>query len=135
MTRSAFLETLGERILVFDGAMGTSVQARELSADDFGGPALEGCNDYLVLSRPDVIREIHASFLEVGCDVIETDTFGSTPLVLAEYGLAERAREISRLAAEIARKAADEASTPERPRFVAGSLGPTNKTLSCNDIV
>jgi hypothetical protein len=86
MTRSAFLQTLGERILVFDGAMGTSVQTRDLSADDFGGPSLEGCNDYLVLSRPDVIREIHASFLEVGCDVIETDTFRANRLSVAEYG-------------------------------------------------
>ncbi len=133
MTRSAFLETLGERILVFDGAMGTSVQARELSADDFGGPALEGCNDYLVLSRPDVIREIHASFLEVGCDVIETDTFRANRLSVAEYGLQDRILEMNRTAARLAREVADDFSTPERPRFVAGSIGPSGYLPSTSD--
>ncbi|MBM3946474.1 MAG: methionine synthase, partial [SAR202 cluster bacterium] len=110
--------------------MGTSIQDRLLTAQDFGGPQYEGCNEYLVMSRPDIITDIHRAFLEAGADIIETDTFGGTPLVLAEYGLADRAREINRAAGEIARRIADEFSTPERPRFVAGSMGPTTKTLS-----
>jgi 5-methyltetrahydrofolate--homocysteine methyltransferase len=121
---------LAERILCLDGAMGTSLQNLDLTIDDFGGPALEGCNENLVLTRPDVIEGVHRSFLEAGADIVETDTFGSTPLVLAEYGLEDRAREISRIATEIARKAVDAFSTDQRPRFVAGSIGPTTKTIS-----
>ncbi len=121
---------LAERIVVLDGAMGTSLQQQELTPSDFGGESLEGCNEHLVVTRPDVIERIHARFLEAGADIIETNSFGSTSVVLAEYGLADRARELSRLAAEIARRAADMASTPERPRFVAGSMGPTTKTIS-----
>ena len=133
MKKGSYLETLRERILVFDGAMGTSVQARELSADDFGGPELEGCNDHLVLSRPDVIKEIHASFLEVGCDVIETDTFRANRPCLAEYGLAEKTVDINRAAARIAREVAGDFSTPDRPRFVAGSIGPSGHLPSTSD--
>jgi len=123
-------DLIDRRILVLDGATGTTLQSFDLTVDDFGGPAYEGCNEYLVLVKPDAIERFHRGFLEAGADVIETDTFGSTPLVLAEYGLADRAREISRVAAEIARRLADEYSTPERPRFVAGSMGPTTKTIS-----
>ncbi|UCG76833.1 MAG: homocysteine S-methyltransferase family protein, partial [Gemmatimonadota bacterium] len=133
LRHSTYLRTLEERVLVFDGAMGTSIQARELSPDDFGGPALEGCNDHLVISRPDVIREIHASFLEVGCDVIETDTFRANRLSVAEYGLQDRIVELNRAAAQLAREVADEFSTPDRPRFVAGSVGPSGFLPSTSD--
>ena len=121
---------LGERILVLDGATGTMLQGHELAAQDFGGEALEGCNEALNLHRPDVVLSIHRAYLAAGADIIETNTFGGTPLVLAEYGLADRAREINRVAAELARRAADESSTASRPRFVAGSMGPTTKAIS-----
>ncbi|MGB6823072.1 MAG: homocysteine S-methyltransferase family protein, partial [Candidatus Acidiferrales bacterium] len=121
----ALRELLRERIVILDGAMGTMLQQRNLTAEDFGGAHLEGCNEYLVVSRPDVVSSIHRQYLEAGSDIIETNSFGSTPLVLAEYGLGERAQEISRRAAELARQAADEFSKPGKPRFVAGSMGPT----------
>ncbi len=126
----ALSNALNERILVLDGAMGTAIQSRNLSASDFGGADLEGCNEYLVISRPDVIREIHEEYLKSGCDIIETNTFGGTPLVLDEYGLGSRTHEINLAAAELAREAADRFSTPEKPRFVAGSMGPTTKAIS-----
>ncbi len=129
--RTALLKRLiGERILVLDGAMGTSIQALDLGPDDFGGPELEGCNENLVLTRPDVIQGVHERFLAAGADILETDTFGSTPLVLAEYGLEAQTHAINVAAARIARAAADKFSTPEKPRFVAGSMGPTTKTIS-----
>src|SRR2546428_12379698 len=90
---------LDERIMVLDGAMGTMIQQRDLTADDFGGAALEGCNENLVLTRPDVIRDIHKEYYGAGADIVETDTFGSTPLVLAEYGLADKCFEINVAAA------------------------------------
>ena len=121
---------LNERILVIDGAMGTAIQARELGPEDFGGPEYEGCNEYLVITRPDVIAEIHQEYLEAGADILETNTFGATPVVLAEYNLAHEARRINREASQLARRLADAASTPEKPRFVAGSMGPTTKTIS-----
>ena len=114
-------------MLVFDGAMGTSLQMQELTAADFGGPEYEGCNEYLVETKPDAVSQVHRSFLESGADVIETDTFGGTALVLAEYDLADRAYELNKKAAELARKAADDYFTPEKPRFVAGSIGPGTK--------
>src|SRR5947209_11422726 len=113
-------EIMAERIIVLDGAFGTSIQAMNLSADDFGGPELEGCNENVVRTRPDAIRRMHDSFLEAGADMLETATFGATPTVLAEYGLQDKAREINRIAGQIARQAADAASTPRKPRFVAG---------------
>ena len=128
--RLGFLERLHspERpVLVFDGATGTSLQQMDLSAEDFGGPALEGCNENLVVTRPDVVQTVHRQFLEVGCDVIETDTFGAASIVLAEYGLEEQAFALNKRAAELAREVADAFSTPEKPRFVAGSMGPTTK--------
>ncbi len=112
---SDFRHQLRERVLIFDGAMGTSIQDRNLSPDDFQGK--DGCNELLVLSRPQVVREIHASFLEVGCDAVETNTFGASRLVLGEYGLAERAYEINRAAAQLAREVAAEFSSAEQPRF------------------
>jgi 5-methyltetrahydrofolate--homocysteine methyltransferase len=126
----ALRELLRERILILDGAMGTMLQQESLTAADFGGPELEGCNENLVLSRPDVVLGIHRKYLEAGSDIIETNSFGSTPVVLAEYGLGEHSRKISRIAAELARKAADEFSKPAKPRFVAGSMGPTTKAIS-----
>jgi 5-methyltetrahydrofolate--homocysteine methyltransferase len=123
-------ELLDTRILCLDGAMGTAIQAHDLGPADFGGEAYEGCNENLVLTRPDVIQGIHEAYLAAGADIVETNTFGSTALVLAEYDLAPRAAEITRAAARLARAAADKYSTPERPRFVAGSIGPTTKAIT-----
>lgn len=121
---------LRERILVLDGAMGTMLQQHNLTEDDFGGPEYDGCNEYLCVTRPDVIESIHDAYLQAGADIIETNTFGATSVVLAEYGLAHRALELNRLAANIARQAAQRVSTPEQPRFVAGAMGPTTKNIS-----
>ena len=126
----ALTEALAERVLVLDGATGTWIQGRDLTAEDFGGPELEGCNENLVFTRPDVVRRMHDEYLAAGADLIETDTFGGTPLVLAEYGLADRAIEQNAAAARIAREAAAAASTPFRPRFVVGSMGPTTKAIT-----
>ena len=128
--RIGFLERLHspERpVLVFDGATGTSLQQMDLTADDFGGLALEGCNENLVFTRPDAVQAVHRLFLEAGCDVIETDTFGATSTVLAEYDIQDKAFELNKRAAELAREMAAAYSTPEKPRFVAGSMGPTTK--------
>src|SRR4029077_14520467 len=95
-----------------------------------GGEELEGCNENLVLTRPDIVRGLHAAYFEAGADMVETNTFGATPLVLAEYGLADKAFEINRRAAELAREVAAKFSTPERPRFVAGSMGPTTRSVT-----
>ena len=129
---SNFLQTVRERVVIYDGAMGTSVQNRNPSVDDFWGK--EGCNEILVLSKPEIIKDIHASFLSVGCDVIETDTFGATPVVLAEYDLQDRTAEINIAAAKIAREVAQQFSTKDKPRFVAGSIGPTTKLPSLGHI-
>ena len=126
----ALRELLRERILVLDGAMGTMLQQENLTAADFGGAHLEGCNENLNVTRPDVVLGIHRKYLEAGADIIETNTFGSTPLVLAEYGLGDRAREISRRAAELASQAVNQFSKGSKPRFVAGSMGPTTKAIS-----
>src|SRR5947209_7103224 len=128
--KQALEDALSAHILVLDGAMGTMLQGHHLTAQDFGGPTLEGCNENLVLTRPDVILDIHRAYFEAGADIVETNSFGSTSIVLAEYGIAEKAYELNRLAAQIARQAADEFSRPGRPRFVAGSMGPTTKMLS-----
>src|SRR5918999_103385 len=121
----SYLEAVADRVLIYDGAMGTNIQRYKLTADDFGGKEFEGCNDYLVLTRPDVIREIHESFLSVGCDVIETCTFQSTPRRLHEWGLGDKVHEINVGAAQLARAAADKFSTAGQRRFVAGSIRPT----------
>ncbi|SDW33723.1 methionine synthase (B12-dependent) [Alicyclobacillus hesperidum] len=126
----ALEQVLAERIVILDGAMGTMIQQANLHPHDFGGAAYDGCNEYLNITRPDFIRGIHLAYLEAGADVIETNSFGSTPLVLSEYGLAEQAFAISKRAAELAREAADALTTAEWPRFVAGSMGPTTKSLS-----
>jgi len=128
---SLYLDTLQERVLIYDGAMGTSVQELDLSADDFGGK--EGCNDYLVLTRPDLIDRIHSSFMDAGCDVLETATFGSSRPKLDEYGIGDKTREQNVAAARLARRVADRYATPDRPRFVAGSMGPTGFLPSSDD--
>ncbi|MBW4645654.1 MAG: methionine synthase [Goleter apudmare HA4340-LM2] len=114
-------------VIVFDGAMGTNLQTQNLTAEDFGGPQYEGCNEYLVHTKPEAVAKVHRDFLAAGADVIETDTFGATSIVLAEYDLADQAYYLSRKAAELAKGVAAEFSTPEKPRFVAGSIGPTTK--------
>ncbi|MEB3250884.1 MAG: homocysteine S-methyltransferase family protein, partial [Cyanobacteriota bacterium] len=114
-------------VIVFDGAMGTNLQVQNLTAADFGGPEYEGCNEYLVVTNPQAVENVHRAFLEAGADVIETDTFGGTSIVLAEYDLADRAYELNKTAASLARRLADQYSTPEKPRFVAGSMGPGTK--------
>jgi len=126
----ALQDALNSRVLVLDGAMGTMLQARDLTADDFGGPALEGCNEVLVDTRPDVITDIHRAYLDAGADIIETNTFGSTALVLAEYDISERANSLTLAATRLARTAADAFSTTAKPRFVAGSIGPTTKAIT-----
>ncbi len=134
MNKTLFERRLQEKILVFDGATGTSFQYMNLNADDFGGEALNGCNEHLVFTRPEAVEKLHASFFETGCDVVETNSFGATPVVLAEYDLGDRAYEHNRRAAEIAHKMAREFSTPAHPRFVAGSMGPTTKLPSLGNI-
>src|SRR2546430_12922469 len=121
---------LAERILVLDGATGTYLQGRNLGPGAFGGEAYEGCNEHLVLPRPDVVREMHEGYLAAGADLVETDTFGGTRIPLAEYGLAHKVREINATAARLAREACARFETPDRPRFVAGSMGPGTKTIS-----
>src|SRR5437867_1496362 len=120
---SSLRDALGQRILVLDGAMGTMIQAAGLTAADFGGPAYEGCNEHLNLTRPDVIRRIHAAYLDAGADIVSTNTFGCAPYVLAEYGLGARAYEIARAAAVLARQAAG-------ARFVLGAMGPGTRSIS-----
>ncbi|MBD2455343.1 methionine synthase [Nostoc sp. FACHB-87] len=125
-----FLERLrspDSPVIVFDGAMGTNLQTQNLTAEDFGGAQYEGCNEYLVHSKPEAVAKVHRDFLAAGADVIETDSFGSTSIVLAEYDLADQAYYLSKTAAELAKGVAAEFSTPEKPRFVAGSIGPTTK--------
>lgn len=114
-------------VIVFDGAMGTNLQTQNLTAEDFGGAHYEGCNEYLVHTKPEAVAKVHRDFLAAGADVIETDTFGGTSIVLAEYDLADQAYYLSKKAAELAKSVAAEFSTPEKPRFVAGSMGPTTK--------
>ena len=126
----SILAALAERILVIDGAMGTQLQARNLTAEDFGGAEYEGCNEYLTLTRPDVIEDVHRAYLAAGADIVESNTFGSTDIVLVEYGLQDRVFELNRQAVLIARRACDEFSTPDKPRWVAGSMGPTTRTIS-----
>ena len=128
---NAFLDLVRDRVVIYDGAMGTSVQNHNLDAAGYGG--IDGCNEYLVFHNPGLIEEIHASFLEAGVDVLETDTFGGSLLKLEEYGLGERTYEQNRTAAEIARRAANAYSTADRPRFVAGSIGPTGMLPSADD--
>ena len=123
-------EQMKKKILIMDGAMGTMLQQANLTPDDFGGEDYDGCNEILNLTSPDIIEKIHCEYFAAGADIVETNTFGATRLVLDEYGLGEKAYEINKAAALLAKKAADEAATPSWPRFIAGSMGPTTKTLS-----
>lgn len=155
-TNRRYLDALEKKVLVFDGAMGTSLQVQNLTAEHFGGEGYNGCNDYLVISYPEAVEKVHRSFLEVGVDVLETDTFRSNRITMAEYGLQDRVIEINETAARLARRLADEYSvdrhtgtqvntspdpspnsyllTPNsHPRFVAGSIGPSGKLPSTND--
>ncbi|HLZ59240.1 MAG TPA: methionine synthase [Ktedonosporobacter sp.] len=130
---SQFLDALAQRILIYDGAMGTNIQRYNLTAQDYGGEKTEGCNEYLVLTKPSVIEEIHAGFMEVGCDVLETDSFTASRLKLDEYGIGHLTHEVNFVAASLARRVADRYSTPTQPRFVAGSIGPTGMLPSSDD--
>jgi len=150
-TNRRYLDALEKKVLIYDGAMGTSIQKLNLTAEHFGGESLNGCNDYLVISYPQAVESIHRSFLEVGVDVVETDTFRSNRLTMKEYGLQDRVIEINQAAASLARRLCDEYSrfpsptgrgaggSPaqrgegEHPRFVAGSIGPTGKLPSADD--
>jgi len=130
MASTLIEQQLPKKILVIDGAMGTMIQNIHLSADDFGGEQYEGCNEYLSLTAPRVIQQIHEAYLQAGADIIETNTFGATKVVLDEYNLGHLALELNIESAKIAKRAAEKFSTPKWPRFVAGSMGPTTKTLS-----
>src|SRR5215218_9678222 len=124
---SNFLDLLKEKIIVFDGAMGTYLQSLNLSLDDWGGPNFENCSENLLYTRPDAIEKVHTSFLDVGCDVIETNSFGGSEVVLTEFGIADKTYDVNRKAAELAKRIANDYSTKEKPRFVAGSIGPGTK--------
>jgi 5-methyltetrahydrofolate--homocysteine methyltransferase len=130
----SYLEVVNQKVVVFDGATGTNLQEVGLTADDFGGPDLEGCNEYLVVTRPDVIRDLHTSFLDVGVDVIETDTFGSFAIPLGEYGLEDQSYDLNLAGARLAKEVAADYATPDKPRFVAGSMGPGAKFASLGQI-
>jgi len=127
-----FLQTVKERVVVYDGAMGTNIQKRNPTLDDYWGK--ENCSEVLVLSRPDIIRDIHADFFRVGCDIVETNTFGGSGIVLGEFELRDRVHEINVKAAQLAKEVAQQFSTKDRPRFVAGSMGPTTKLPSLGHI-
>src|SRR6267378_2152237 len=123
----SFLETLRERIVVFDGAMGTNLQVQNLTLDDFGGLRFEGCNEHLLITRPDAVEKVHTGFLDVGCDVIETNSFNGTPVDFAEYDMADETYDMNVKAATLAKRIASDYSTNEKPRWVAGSMGPGRK--------
>ena len=129
-----YVEAVTNRVVVYDGAMGTSLQGAGLTADDFGSDDLEGCNELLSVTRPDVVRAVHASFLEVGVDVVETNSFGGFSVPLSEYGLEDRVHELNVAAARIAKEVALEFSTTDRPRWVAGSIGPGTKFATLGQI-
>src|SRR5438132_1212737 len=124
---ASFLDTLKERIVVFDGAMGTNLQVQNLTLDDFGGLRFEGCNEHLLITRPDAVENVHTAFLDVGCDVIETNSFNGTPVDFAEYDMADQAYDMNVLAARLAKRIASDYATKEKPRWVAGSMGPGRK--------
>src|SRR5258708_15451729 len=129
---SNFLQLVNDRVVVYDGAMGTNIQARSPPLDDYWGK--ENCSEVLVLSRPDIIRDIHADFFQVGCDIVETNTFGATRTVLSEFGLQDRVAEINLAAVKLAKDVAQQFSSNGKPRFVAGSMGPTTKLPSLGHI-
>src|SRR6267143_2027711 len=122
-----FLDTLKDRIVVFDGAMGTNLQVQNLTLEDFGGLRFEGCNENLLITRPDAVENVHTAFLDVGCDVIETNSFNGTPVDFAEYDMADQAYDMNVRAASLAKRVASDYSTKDKPRWVAGSMGPGRK--------
>ncbi len=124
---SKFLDTLKERIIVFDGAMGTNLQVQNLTLDDFGGLRFEGCNENLLITRPDAVENVHKAFLDAGCDVIETNSFNGTTVDFAEYDMADQTYEMNVLAATLAKRIASDYATKAKPRWVAGSMGPGRK--------
>ncbi|HEY0514095.1 MAG TPA: methionine synthase [Thermoanaerobaculia bacterium] len=124
------LAALAARVLVMDGATGTAMQAQNLTPEDFGGPELDGCNDYLCITRPDVVDRVHAGYLEAGADILKTNSFGATPIVLTEYALEDTTYAVNEAAARLARVAAARYDTPDKPRFVCGSMGPTTRAIS-----
>lgn len=130
MSKPAITEQMNKKILILDGAMGTMLQNAGLTADDFGGEKYEGCNEHLNLTAPELIESIHLEYLKAGADIIETNTFGATRIVLDDYDLGEKAYEINKAAANIAKRAAERMSIPSWPRYVAGAMGPTTKSLS-----
>src|SRR5690554_2809681 len=130
MAKKSIQAQMKEKILILDGAMGTMIQQANLTPEDFGGEALDGCNEMLVLTRPDLIMQIHESYLQAGADMIETNTFGSTSVVLAEYDIQDKTKELNLAAAKLAVDAVNKFSTPEWPRYAIGAMGPTTKTLS-----
>ncbi len=132
-TNRLFLDTLDQRVLLYDGAMGTNLDRQDLIPEHFGGEKTAGCNDCLVITYPQAVETVHRAFLETGADVIETDTFRANRLTLAEFGLEDQVSEINRVGAALARRLADEFTTPEKPRFVAGSIGPSGKLISAED--
>ncbi len=132
-TNRRYLDAIDRGVILFDGAMGTNLDRQHLTPEDFGGERTAGCNDYLVITKPAAVEKVHRSFLEAGSDVIETDSFRANRLTLAEFGLGDRAPEINNAAASLARRVADEYNTPEKPRFVAGSMGPSGKLISTED--
>ena len=134
MARQPYLDAVHERVIVFDGAFGTFVQGLDLGPDDFGGTHLEGCNEMLCLTRPDVIRAMHSAFLDVGVDALETASFGSFSTVLTEYGIPEQAYALNEAAARLARETANDYEADGRPRYVAGSIGPGTKLPSLGHI-
>ena len=124
---NGFLDTLKERIVVFDGAMGTNLQTQNLTVEDYGGLQFEGCPEYLLISKPEAIEKVHTAFFDVGCDVVETNSFGGTPVVLVEYQIAHMAYELNFKAAQLAKRIAADYSTKDKPRWVSGSIGPGTK--------
>jgi len=129
-----YVRAARERVVVYDGSMGVALLNAGLSVDDYGGPQFEGCPDILNVTRPDVVADLHRQYLEVGVDAIETNAFGAFAVPLGEYGIPERAYEIARAGAEIAREVASGYATPDRPRWVAGNLGPGTKMPSLGHI-
>ncbi|MEO6049993.1 MAG: homocysteine S-methyltransferase family protein, partial [Pyrinomonadaceae bacterium] len=125
--KSNFLDLLKEKIVVFDGAMGTYLQSLNISIDDWGGPNFENCSENLLYTRPDAIETVHTAFLDVGCDVIETNSFGGSEVVLVEFGIADKTYDVNLKAAQLAKRVASGYSTYDKPRFVAGSIGPGTK--------
>src|SRR5690348_4173633 len=130
LRRQELEDSLARRVLILDGAVGTMLQAHNPTLEDYGGAGLENCNENLCRTRPEWILGIHRAYLEAGADIVETNSFQASPIVLAEFGLEQDSRELNTLAARLARRAADEFSTAGKPRFVAGCMGPTTKSLT-----